>query len=589
MLEHPTPRFPTLARALEEVARACPGNGFVFQDDHGEETRLSYPDIERVTARRAAALQARGLKKGDRIGLIVVEPQEFVLTFLAAVRVGVVPVPLYPPLALGALDAYGDRSSAILEAAGARVLVASSRLQNVLWALVDRVESLETLVPVERLADGGDPRYPEITPDDLAFLQFTSGSTATPKGVMVTHRSLMANAHAMIVDGVKKDLGDGTLVSWLPLYHDMGLVGFVLAAVANGLNSVLIPTMRFIRRPSAWFETIHRHRATMSCAPNFGYELITRRSKDEDVERWDLSCLEVLCCGAEPIHPETIRRFHERFTPCGLKPTVFMPAYGMAEATLAISFKPSGEVYRTRKVDAASFEDGGRVQAPVEGQRTLEHVSCGRTFPGHEVRAFNEDGPLPDGVEGELRLRGPSVTAGYFQAPEATAETFRDGWLHTGDLGFVLDGQVYITGRLKDLIIVNGRNIHPQAVEWVVQDVEGVRKGNVVAFSVPGQTGEELVVALESRRQDLDALTAEVREVVQRELSLAVADVAVLPPGTLPKTSSGKLQRRKTRQHYRDARLGREGSRAFGSQADALTLARHVARSVWTRARSRLF
>jgi fatty-acyl-CoA synthase len=237
------------------------------------------------------------------------------------------------------------------------------------------------------------------------------------------------------------------------------------------------------------------------------------------------------------------------------------------------------------------------VAEAVASQPVLEHVACGVPFRDHEVAVVDPErrGPagealfLPEGTEGELVHRGPSVTAGYYNAPQATADAYRDGWLHTGDLGFVLDGQVYITGRLKDLIIVNGRNVHPQAVEWVVQDVEGIRKGNVVAFSVPGESGEELVVALESRRQDFEDLTAQVREVVQRELSLSVADVAVLPPGALPKTSSGKLQRRRTRQHYMDARLGREGSRAHGSQPDALTLARHVARSVWTRARSRLF
>lgn len=586
------PAFRTVAQAIAEVGRYYPENDFVFQDLRGNERRYTFVELERETGRRAAALQERGMRKGDRIGIIVIEPEDFVLTFLAALRVGVIPVPLYPPMSFGSLDAYADRTRMVLDSAGARLLIASAKLQNVLWALVDKVPSLERLVPVEQLAQASaDPVYPEILPEDMAFLQYTSGSTADPKGVMVTHGSLIANSRGIITEGLQLEPERDKGISWLPLYHDMGLIGFVIAPICHAISAVFIPTLRFVKKPSVWLDTIHRHRGTASFAPNFAYALACKKVKDEELDSWDLSCVRVLGCGAEPIHPDTMRRFTELFSQRSKLPTTAItPAYGMAEATLAISLKRTGEHFRTVVCDAERFQEEGQVTEPVEGKPFLEHVSCGQPFSGHEVRAVDADGNfLPEGHEGELVHKGPSVTPGYFNAPQATAAAFRDGWLHTGDLGFVRDGEVFITGRLKDLIIVNGRNIHPQAVEWLAQEVDGVRKGNVVAFSVPGDLGEELVIVFESRRDDKEALQKGVRDAVQRDLSLSVRDVVVLPPGTLPKTSSGKLQRRKTRQHYMDGRLGAEGPRTFGAQGSTLTVARHVARSVWTRARSSLF
>ena len=262
------------------------------------------------------------------------------------------------------------------------------------------------------------------------------------------------------------------------------------------------------------------------------------------------------------------------------------PAYGMAEATLAMSLTQQAPLV-TQVVDAEAFEASGKVEAAVDGKPALEHVCCGTTFPDHDIAAFDTDGKrLPEGVEGELCFQGPSVTPGYFENPEATAATFRDGWLHTGDLGYVLDGGVYVTGRLKDLIILNGRNIHPQSIEWTVAEVEGVRKGNVIAFSVPGSTSEELVVAVETRTEETAELVQAIRNRVQKEFSLTVSDVVCLKPGSLPKTSSGKLQRRKARQTYLNSELNNDANRLAGSKASRVTLAKHVARSMWTRAKS---
>jgi len=584
--------YRTVAEAIARVGRDWPASGYTFQDLDGTETTYGFADVEKLTAVRAAALQALGLRKGDRLGLVIIEPEQFVLTFLAAIRVGVIPVPMYPPLSFGNLDAYVDRTARILESAGATVLVTSARLSNVLWSLVDRVETLRRVASAETLGDGaGTPEYPEVDPADLCFLQYTSGSTAEPKGVMVTHASLVANSNGIIREALRLSPTRGDKgVSWLPLYHDMGLIGFVIAPMMFGVGSVFIPTMRFIKRPSVWLDTVHRHRGTASFAPNFAFALAVRRIRESDLAEWDLSCLRVVGCGAEPIQAETMRKFTELFsTRCGMPTNAITPAYGMAEATLAISLKREGEMFSTLSIDAETFSETGRVEPPREGRLVAEHVACGAAFAGHEVAILDEQGnPIPDGIEGEICHRGPSVTPGYYANPAATALSWRGGWLRTGDLGFVVDGQIYVTGRIKDLIIVNGRNVHPQAVEWAVSEVDGVRRGNVVAFSVPGDLGEELVVLLETKEQDHDRLAADVRSAVQREHGLATHEVVCVKPGTVPKTSSGKLQRRKTRELYLAGQLGHPSTRPGRGSSDSLTLARLVAQSVWSRAKAAL-
>jgi len=580
----------TLAEAIAHIGELWPENGFTFQNMKGEETLYRFPEIATLTANRAAALQAQGLKQGDRIGLIVVEPEDFVLTFLAAVRVGIIPVPLYPPLSLGGLDAYVERTARILGTAGAKVLVASAQLQNVLWGIVGKVESLVRLIKVEDLSEfEGRPEQPQISPEDIAFLQYTSGSTSDPKGVMVTHASLKANAEAIMGPGLEANAEHDKGVSWLPLYHDMGLIGFVVAPIFWGVPVVFIPTLRFLRRTSVWLDTIDKHRGSISFAPPFAFALANRKAKESDLLRWDLSCVKVLGCGAEPINAEACREFTDRFHKhCGLPRSAILPAYGMAEATLAIALKPLNAELESHEVDGDLFSTTGEVKAPSGGSSVSEHVACGSAFPFHKIAiASAETGALvPDGKEGEILVKGPSITPGYFENPEATAETFKDGWLHTGDLGYLREGQVYVTGRLKDLIILNGRNIHPQTIEWAATEVEGVRRGNVVAFSRPGESTEEVVVVLETTSTDHLRIQDEVKKKVQRSMGVPVGQVICVSRGLLPKTSSGKLQRRRTKQQVQSGELGKEGARTPGTAADKVTLAKHVARSLFTRARS---
>jgi fatty-acyl-CoA synthase len=560
--------------------------GFTFLGGKGpgEDLFVSFHELRLSAQRRAAHYANAGLARGDRVALIVPEGEHFIPAFLGALWSGLIPVPLYPPLSLGKLDAFMDALVNILNVAKPRVLVTTERVGKVLWSAVGRIPTIEKVITTEELARepaGPLPPAAEVRDDEIAFLQFTSGSTSLPKGVMVTHGNLAANIAAIVIDGLKAEGAQDVCVSWLPLYHDMGLIGCVIAPVCHAIPCVYIPTLSFIKNATLWMETIHRYRGTLSFAPNFAYALVTKRARPEQIERWDLSRMRVFGCGAEPINPQTMRAFVDAMAPAGLKPTALLPCYGMAEATLAISFVGLDEPLRTDRIDAERYHGEAKAAPVSNGSAVLEVVSCGRTFPRHEVSVQDDEGRiLPDRHVGEICLRSPSVTPGYWQDPEATRAAFRKGWLRTGDLGYLADGEVFVSGRIKDILIVNGRNYYPQRIEWLVDDIAGLRKGSAVVFTRPGKASEEIVVAAESRAEDPAAVKAEIVARVSEEFQLAVADVALLPPGTLPKTSSGKLQRRKTREQYLSGTLGR--GRAGGTR---LAVARHLALSLVGRAR----
>jgi fatty-acyl-CoA synthase len=553
----------TIAEAIVLTASRWPDRGYTFQNLKGEEVVRSFPAIEQESAGRAAALARLGLTKGDRLALVIIEPEDFVLTFFAAVRLGVIAVPLYPPPAFGQVEAYRQRTTKILDAAGATALVASTNLVELLSSMKAPVTRVRQVVSVDDVRqERGAADLPDLSADDVAFLQFTSGSTGDPRGVVVTHACLLANARAIAgptaldVDP-ERDLG----VTWLPLYHDMGLVGFVVASMCIGVSVVFIPTLRFLRNPALWMETLHRHRGTISFGPNFSYALVMKQATPERVQRWDLSCVRVLGCGGEPVNPTVIGTFTEFFHEhAGLRKDAVRPAYGLAESTLTTALVPAGQGLSTLRVDARRFQEEGIVSPPMDGNPVLDHVSVGRVVAGHHVIVAGDEGvPLPDGREGELLVRGPSVTPGYFNNPDASAKVFRNGLLHTGDLGYLHEGNLYITGRVKDLIIHNGRNIHPHAIEWVAEQVHGARKGNIVAVSVPGEETERIVVVMETDARRDETLVSRVKTAVHQELSVPVADVVCLRHGQLPKTSSGKVQRQLTRRQYLAGALGPAG------------------------------
>jgi len=547
--------FKTVAEAVAKIGTLYPDNGFTFQDLAGNEVTYSFPALTKEAERRAAMLQHLGLKKGDRLGMVVIDPEQFVLTFLASVRIGVIPVPVYPPLYLGKLDSYLQQTESILNSASARMLAISSRLLNLLSPMTGRVQTIARIIEVDRFFNDTEWQRLEqweISPDDPAFLQYTSGSTTHPRGVVVTHRSLISNIRAFVTSGLAVDPTCDKGITWLPLFHDMGLVGFVLGPVYWGISVVFIPTLRFVKNPNVWMETIHCHRGTISFAPNFAFNLAVRKADNASLQRWDLSCVKVLGCGAEPIHSEILRKFEQVFHQCGLPPHSILPAYGLAESTLAVTMKRLHESVHFRRIDRAIFEKKGvAVEASEATSSTLEHVSCGVPFPGHELAIMSRSGePLPECVEGEICLRGPSVAAGYVGQPKAFASATRNGWFRTGDLGYIAQNELYVTGRIKDLIILNGRNVHPQTIEWLAAGVEGVKTGCVAAFSRPGQSGEELVVVLETRSNDRAKIVSAIELSVQQAIFAKPAEIVCVKPGHLPRTSSGKIKRYQIRQQY---------------------------------------
>ncbi len=559
--------------------------GFTFVEPGSEDRFVSFGALREEAARRAALLQGAGLGRGERLAMILPDGPDFVPWFAAALWAGLVPMPLSPPLAIGRLDAYLEDLEAILACGQPAGLIAGGRIYSLVAPVVSRVRSVRRLIEGDeamRDASALSPVEPaQVGPDDLALLQFTSGSTAAPKGVMVTHAALVANAGGMARHGLGLDPDQDRGLSWLPLFHDMGLIGFVVTPMLTSCNVTILPTLAFARRPLLWLEELHRRGATATGGPNFAYALAARRATPEVARSLDLSRVRTMGCGAEPISVETLKRFEETFAPSGLRPGVVRPCYGLAEATLAVSFHPQGEPFRSERLDPSIYERDRRASPAPEG---LEVVSCGRPLPGHELRVVGEGGqPLPERAVGEIALRGPSIMKGYFRNPEATAAVLEDGWLRTGDLGYLASGELYVTGRLKDVVIVRGRNHDPQRIEWLAERVEGVRKGCVVAFSAPGAESERLVVVAETRAADREALRGEIARVVNDQLQLS-PEVVLVPPRSLPKTSSGKAQRRRARELYLGGRFSETATEPSALRVRA-NLVRRYAAGLWARAR----
>jgi fatty-acyl-CoA synthase len=547
--------------AARDAASSITHKGYTFLDNDLNPTDWSFAEVCQEAKRIGASLQAFGLSKGDRVALVLNSPEDFVLTFLGAVSAGVMPVPLYPPLALGRIDNYIDRATGILRVSGARLLISTRDLVPVLEPILSRAPALNGLLEIETLRQGCHDRVlrePITQPDDPCFLQFTSGSTSAPRGVVVTHRNLTANARA-IIEALEINPDADRAASWLPLYHDMGLIGFVISTLFAQVPVVFIPTIAFVKHPGVWMETVHKYRASITFGPNFAFDLATKRVRKNPRMALDLSCLRVLGCGAEPINPKTMEKFIAAFEPCGLQTNAIMPCYGMAEATLAIAFDHLHRPVKKLVIDRQAYETQN-IALPVNGddhKKKFELVSCGRTFAGHEIRILDDDGRhLPEGKVGEIVFRGPSVTPGYFQNPEASNQLLKGGWLHTGDLGFILHGDLYISGRQKDLVIINGRNYPPQAIEWVAEEVAGIRKGSVVAFSVDGDSTERLIIIAETTLTENANLAQTVTEQIRAAFGLTVDKVVLVGKGSIPKTSSGKLQRRRTKALFEGGQLG---------------------------------
>jgi fatty-acyl-CoA synthase len=362
---------------------------------------------------------------------------------------------------------------------------------------------------------------------------------------------------------------DDVAVSWLPLYHDMGLIGLVLGSLTYIGPIVVISTTSFARDPRVWLKAIDKYRATITFAPNFAYSQVVKRLRDQDLESLDLSCLRVAGCGAEPIQAQTLRTFAERLEPAGFRAEAFMPSYGLAESTLAVSIYPHDAAMRTELIESESLKARRAVPSPANNGRVSEVVSCGFGLPGHELAIFDHQGkPLGEREIGEIVVRGPSVTLGYFRNPGATAETWSDGWLHTGDLGYLAGGELFVCGRSKELIIIRGANYYPQDIEAVIRDLPGIKRGNVVAFGIEGNGEERLVIVAESDGREVEGLKREIATRIQSETGLVVHAVVLVPVGTLLRTTSGKLQRRRMKQLYEQGQLPTLESAGNGVKAE---------------------
>ena len=555
---------PTLADAVRQLGRLpnAAERGFVFVRPDGTERFCPWSEIVEQAEKRGAELHARGLVKGDRLAIVVPEPDEFVLSFLGAVMGGIVPVPIYPQLSFKNVDSYHDTVTHIANASGAKMILTTPGTQQYVEPVLPRAPGLKGIILASDLGRGTERIDIAIDPTDLAFLQFTSGSTSRPKGVVVTHRNLAWNSEAFMVHGLEKDSSFDKGVSWLPLFHDMGLIGFVIGPLFTDIPVVFMPTASFVRNPRIWLDKIQQHKGTITYAPNFAYALVAKRVKEKDVATLDLSSLRRTGCGAEPIQAKTLRDFAEKLAPAKFDPRSFLPSYGMAEATLAITFVPAFSGVRSDMVEKAGLEQGEAKPSDADvGTQAL--VNCGHAFPDHEIAVVSEDGQrLADRQVGQIITRGPSVSQGYYNEPELTADAFKAGpdghtWLYTGDLGYLVNGEVFICGRLKDMIIVRGRNFYPSDLEWAVSELPGVRRGNVVAFSSDIDGEEQLVVAAEGMSQDAEALMPAIAQRIVADFALTPHEVLIVPQGTLPRTSSGKPQRRKTREMYLNGTLAR--------------------------------
>ena len=536
----PAPRHATLVAMLSAAARHPSGVTFVGLRE--EELRLSWAEVDARARRSAGTLAARGVRPGDRVAIVLRTGPAFLDAFFGALHAGAVPVPLYPPVRLGRMDEYVAATSRMLAVSGARALVTSGNVARVIGrAVAGAGPGLDLgVVDAAELLDGPE-RSVARSGADLALVQFSSGSTVDPKPVALSHRSLAAQVDALVA--VISPTVDDVVVSWLPLYHDMGLIGCLLGAASYPGPLVLLPPEHFLARPALWLRALARHRGTISAAPHFAYAYAADRVRDEDLQGSSLASWRIALDGAEPVTAGALRRFADRFAPFGLDPGARMPVYGLSEASRAVTFSPRGRTPLVERVDPAALLSG-RVEA---GDR--EVVSVGAPVPGVEVEVRGEAGEaLQERRLGRIHVRGPSLMQGYLGDPVATGRALRDGWLDTGDLGFHAGGELFVHGRAKDVVIVRGANHAPDEFEACLGAIEGLRPGCVAAlgFVPPGGDGEELLVLAErlrTSRVDPALLEEAVREAVSARTGVRPHTVRILEPGTLPRTSSGKMRR----------------------------------------------
>jgi fatty-acyl-CoA synthase len=544
--------FGTLGEALDYAASGA--RGLNFHDARATLVRVySYAQLRDDARAAAYRLIAAGIAPGDRVALVAETSAEFAQLFFGTVLAGAWPVPLPLPTSFGGRDSYIDQLRNQLSSCDPRMLIFPSELDQMAGAAA-QAQGVAGVDWSELLARPAEPvSLPPASTDDICYLQYSSGSTRFPHGVAITHRALLSNlaahAHGMQI------AADDRCVSWLPWYHDMGLVGCFLSPMANQVSTDYLKTEDFARRPLSWLDLVSRNAGTtLSYSPTFGYDICARRisSQTKASDRFDLSRWRVAGNGADMIRPDVMQAFVDAFASAGFKASAFLPSYGLAEATLAVSLMPPGEGIRVELVEETELS--GMSHGEDRPQRYRAIVNCGKPVRDMEVVVREEDGtPLPDGAIGKLWCRGPSVMVGYFRDQDATDACLVDGWLDTGDMAYLSNGYIYIVGRAKDMIIINGRNHWPQDIEWAVEQLPGFKAGDIAAFAITTPGGEETPAVLVQCRSSDDGERTRLRDEIRdrvRSVTGMNCVVELIPPRTLPRTSSGKLSRAKARNLY---------------------------------------
>ncbi len=554
--------FETLTDGLDYAAKGVTGCNF-FSPRGQIADVLTYGEIRERALDLAVRLSTSGLERGSRFGLIAETTADFVVFFYACQYAGLIPVPLPLSINLGGHESHVTRLRGMISAAGLSAATASADLLHTLREAadglsVDLIGSPDDFYTLT--ARGGDPR--PFDKSEPCYLQYSSGSTTQPRGVLVTQRAITSNGRAIGQYGLRLRPGDRA-TSWLPLYHDMGLVGFCLAPMLSQVSIDYLATSTFALRPRTWLKTMSDHGGTISFSPTFGYELCVRRAAKGNGGEFDLSRWRIAGIGGEMVRPDVLDAFAETFATCGFDKTAFLPSYGLAEATLAVSFTDIGVGVRVDRVDRDAYERTGKaVPAHAAGSaaNARSFVLCGRVMPGYEVEIRDDENQvLAERSIGRVCIKGPSLMDGYFRNAEATrAAILADGWLDTGDMGYLVDGEIVITGRRKDMIICNGRNIWPQDLEWAVETLPGVRSGCAAAFSVTdGNDEERVVVVVECYVNDPEkqrVLVKEIAATIHRTAGVH-CEVVLVPARSLIYTSSGKLSRAAAKTQYLDGSI----------------------------------
>lgn len=552
-ITHKCGGFRSFAESLDYAAKGK--TGFNIYSGKGVLLeKLSYHKLREQSRKIAQAFLNKGLKKGDRVAIVAESDGDFARMFFACQYAGLIAAPMPLPLAFGGKEAYIETLHGMIETAQAQAVIIPDIIGRWSEAIIGDKEFLFAGSPAQIMEEMAEPKdLPQIDEDAISYLQFSSGSTRFPMGVSITHRSGMANVTAIARDGLKIRGNTDRCVSWLPLYHDMGLVGFFLTPITCQMTVDILPTRDFARRPHVWLALINANRGTIAYSPSFGYELCARRSPASDL---DLSCWRVAGIGGDMIRAKILEDFSKHFSAVGFNPKAFVASYGMAETTLGVSFPPLDTGIRTDTIDLVKMEEED-IAAPATdsspSKRTF--VLCGHVLEGHKLEVRDAQGnPLPERKIGTIYVSGPSLMKGYYRKPEETKKVLSsDGWLNTGDLGYLLNGEIVVTGRAKDLIIANGRNIWPQDLEWAAEHhFSYLRSHDVAVFSFEQNDKEKIVALVQCRLTDpekREELRKEAKSLFRRMHGVEV-DVELVRPHSLPKTSSGKLSRTKARKMF---------------------------------------